>query len=563
MAKKYLSLEEAADRLGVSVDALTELREQGVIRGFADRGSWKFREQEVEEYIRSEEADSTPDIPIVNAPTDDGDSDPASSDSDVRLSFDESLFDDDDDVLSGSDSDVRLAGDSDVSADDEDLEATSVLNLDESEKTSDSDSDVQLVDTDGSSDNISAIPPGDSTDAEIETASANDSLTESDSDVRLAEDSDLLLSDSDSDVRLSEDDNDDLLPELDSDSDVHLVDAGSGMSTDEDSDSDVKLGLDRTDSDIRLVDADSLGDRTEPSLNLPEDSDLKLIDSDTEDPGSGLTLEPSGIELDADESGISLEIDDSGISLEADDSGISLESLDSGASLADDSGITLDAGDSGIALFGDDDDDSGLALEEADMGSTMPMQAIPGAADAMAESGAQTMQMDISDAEQNDSEFELAGLEDDDDDFGTDTSVLMFDDEEDAAGSNATIQAPAADDFAEESFADEEGFDEFEDDFEEEELDDVWDAEEELDDDEFDEGESQVGGFTAPAAARVYSASDAPWGAGWTTAVTFTTLFSVVSAFVGIELVRTMWVWTQPGESGSMLLDTLGGIFGS
>ena len=175
--------------------------------------------------------------------------------------------------------------------------------------------------------------------------------------------------------------------------------------------------------------------------------------------------------------------------------------------------------------------DSGLALEEADMGSTMPMQAIPGAADVMAESGAQTMHMDIPDAGQNDSEFELAGLEDDDDDFGTDTSVLMFDDDEDAAGSSATIQAPAVDDFAEESFADDEGFDEFEDDFEEEELDDVWDAEEELDDDEFDEGESEVGGFTAPAAARVYSAADVPWGAGWTAAVTFTTLFSVVSAF--------------------------------
>ena len=278
--------------------------------------------------------------------------------------------------------------------------------------------------------------------------------------------------------------------------------------------------------------------------------------------GSGITLEPSGIELDAeDESGISLEIDDSGISLEADDSGISLESLDSGASLEDDSGITLDADGSGIALF--EDDDSGLALEEEDMGSTMPMQAIPGAAEALGQSGTQTMHMEIpEDDGQNDSEFELAGLEDDDDDFGTDTSVLMFDDDEASASSSATIQSAPVDDFAEESFADEEGFDDFEDDFEdEEELDDVWDAEDEIDDEEFEQGESQVGGFVAPAAARAYSASDAPWGAGWTTAVTFTALFSVVSAFVGIELVRTMWVWTQPGESGSMLLDTLSGLF--
>jgi len=35
-----------------------------------------------------------------------------------------------------------------------------------------------------------------------------------------------------------------------------------------------------------------------------------------------------------------------------------------------------------------------------------------------------------------------------------------------------------------------------------------------------------------------------------------------LSAFVGIELVRTMWLWTQPGEPASGLLGMLGGMFG-
>ena len=40
MAKKYLSIEEAAGQLGMTVEQLQRFREKGDIRGFADRGSW-------------------------------------------------------------------------------------------------------------------------------------------------------------------------------------------------------------------------------------------------------------------------------------------------------------------------------------------------------------------------------------------------------------------------------------------------------------------------------------------------------------------------------------------
>ncbi len=50
MAKKYLTLEEAARQLGMKPDELVRLRERSEIRGFADRGTWKFRSEDVEEF---------------------------------------------------------------------------------------------------------------------------------------------------------------------------------------------------------------------------------------------------------------------------------------------------------------------------------------------------------------------------------------------------------------------------------------------------------------------------------------------------------------------------------
>lgn len=44
----YLSLEEAAAKLGIPTDRLVELRSQGQVRGFRDGTSWKFPETEIE-----------------------------------------------------------------------------------------------------------------------------------------------------------------------------------------------------------------------------------------------------------------------------------------------------------------------------------------------------------------------------------------------------------------------------------------------------------------------------------------------------------------------------------
>ncbi len=63
MSKKYLSLEEAAQMLGISKDELNRLRERQEIRGFADRGTWKFKHEDIETLLRRRQADSDPEVP--------------------------------------------------------------------------------------------------------------------------------------------------------------------------------------------------------------------------------------------------------------------------------------------------------------------------------------------------------------------------------------------------------------------------------------------------------------------------------------------------------------------
>ena len=620
MAKKYLSLEEAASLLDMTTEQLMKVREQGDIRGFADRGSWKFREQDIDEFQRSRQADSSPDFPIIT-----GDSsssvleepqaaDLSSSDSDVRLFFDESLFDDKGAIgLAASGSDVRLSGDSGPNL--EETESEDELDLSgwgSDAKLSDSDSDVKLVGI-GTHPDIDLSPTvqmADDSDSDVVMVRDTDGdinlsgepghrISDSDSDVRLS------AEDDDSDVQLADDavsgDNDDLaatalIDGIDSDSDVKLMGSEDLLLPDEDSDSDVKLSadLDRTDSDIRLAEQSpaptakrspaapakpSPAPKSKPNrLQFPpDDSDLKLINKgsgvrkDRPDSGISLDVRGSGLGLEADESGISLEMDsgisldadDSGISLESYDSGISLEGFESGTSLKDDSGISLDAGDSGISL--DLDDDSGISMQPDDLGRTVPMQSTSGAKAALSDSTSMTTQFDIpKSTREHDSEFELAGLDDDDDEVGSNTGVLTFEEDE-GLDSSRTVAVPALsgaaakDEVAEEEFEDEESSYDDEEEFEDDGDLDVHDSEE-FEDDNFESGQSQVAGFPVPMRA---GRADVDWGIGTKIMIGISALVSVMCAVVGIELVRTMWLWTQPSGDApvSSILQMIGGAF--
>jgi excisionase family DNA binding protein len=259
-AKKYLSLEEAAKQLGLRTDEVVRLRERGELRGFADRGTWKFKSDDVDECQRRRQPDSNPDVPLM------GDD---FADSALEM-----------DVKSppgpGSDSDVRLVSPSGpLTGSSIDLPVF---------KAGDSDSDVRLVGSQaalnkkGSDSDVKLIKPKDS-DSDVK-------LSDSDSDVRLTggPGSSTVLTDSDSDVRL--------LPARGSDSDVKLLDSSkSGMG---------RMHANPTDS------------------SLIQGGDSALFDDD-----EGITLAgDSGISL-AGDSGISLVMpDDSGIKLSDDSSAL-------------------------------------------------------------------------------------------------------------------------------------------------------------------------------------------------------------------------------------------------
>jgi hypothetical protein len=278
-SKKYLSLEEAAAQLRIHIDELIRMREKGEVRGFADRGTWKFRAEDIEELARRRQPDSSPEVPLI-AEDDEVGQQPTiitkgrgmASDSDVRLVSDDQRKS----KLTGSSAEMVVLPDSDS-----DVRITNDPQLTERS----SDSDVKLV-----------TPKG----------------TDSDSDVR--------LSDSDSDVRLA--------PPGPSDSDVQLVDRGGKKKPG--SDSDVTLlprGAAKKPAKELADDVPLVGASTPDSgLALAADSGIRL----SGDSGISLATD-SGISLQGD-SGISLQ-GDSGIQL-AGDSGIRLD-VESGIRLSD------------------------------------------------------------------------------------------------------------------------------------------------------------------------------------------------------------------------------------
>lgn len=259
--KKYLSLEEAAERLGVSNDQLVRLREDGEIRGFADRGTWKFRVEDVDELARSRQADSSPDVPMLE---------------------------DEAPLPVGEDMSATVLGET-PAADDVGEQPTEIRRSDESD---DSDSDVKLVGADSDSD-ITLAPADDPSGSDSDVKLVTEPMDlGSDSDVKLV--SEPISEGSDSDVQLIEpsqslDDS--------SDSDVALVN----------DDSSVALDLAPDDSEQASVLSDDVGLALETgsSLTLAADSGISL------EADEGITLDTGS------DSGISLDsVGDSGISLE-------------------------------------------------------------------------------------------------------------------------------------------------------------------------------------------------------------------------------------------------------
>lgn len=269
MSKKYLSLEEAAARVGVETAELNRMREKGMIRAFADRGTWKFKEEDVENLARNREFDSDPDLSLapdesrLGMPTGDSSGDLIFSDDDI-LGQQPTIISKGKSSDDSSDSDVRLLF--------EDMPTKAKGGQGKEAKSGDSDSDVKLAGS-GSSGEINR---GSDSDVRLVTDEAPRVKAGSDSDVRL------VSSDSSSDMKI---------PQIDLSTDMPVVvrdDSGSSVLDDDG----ISLAGDS---------AAPLGGDSGISLERPNDSGISLS-------------EESSIILSGD-SGISLAPDDDGISV--------------------------------------------------------------------------------------------------------------------------------------------------------------------------------------------------------------------------------------------------------
>lgn len=537
-SKKYLSLEEAAALLKLRNDELIRFREKGDIRGFADRGSWKFKADDVEEFRRRRQPDSDPDMPIMD---DDDLGERLMSDPELQISSSfENALDDDDEL--GRQATIIRKG-----------------------RESTSDSDVRLVLDDGlkgrltgSSGELPVIDMG-----------------KSDSDVRLVGDSGVKLRpDSDSDVKLVNP----LGLRPDSDSDVKLVSPSglgsiSGLS---DSDSDVRLaplsaarnpsGLgsgNRTDSDITLMPPMS---RSAGSGFGDDALDFNLVD-DGPDASALLDDDDVGIVLPGD-SGIALS-GDSGIQLRKPaDSGILLEGADSG--------IRLSTGDSNIKLGGD----SGFRLAPLggsssknlkgrqardDLGSTAPMLLASGNDDDLNSTSPMLLS---NDDDLGSTDLEMPMLSSDEGGSGTTggrtASIVMFDDDDDATG---TLKKKGGKQSSGNS-----GFD-FDDEADEEleVSDDVLGEDDELedldafdsDDDEFDEsfesGASQLG--FGRRQDKLVVPQEAEWGTGFFLGLLASTFVLMVGALLSVDLLRITWAGSESSVYQGEFIGLFTGLF--
>ncbi len=339
MEQKFVSFEDAIEKLGISAERLHALREGGELRAYRDGKSWKFRTDEIQGMVDSG-------VPEPSPP------------SDVGLVSREELVEAAPIDVDDNDSDLSLVSE-------EELEQAEASPPAKSAEKSDLDLELELDDTD-------SVPGG----SELEPDGLEDTVTAGSSDIDLdlelpeagPSDSILLseetlgesvsgpkstiigkdkLGSADDDLELALDDDDgDVTADV-----LSSQVAGSGVLDDVEKKpgSSAFEGLEELD----------LAEESSPALapekaaegaTPPEASDLQLDDLELE---GGSNMGSTDVPVLEDAAG------------DATGSGSELELASSDDLLASDSGgsdLTLDSGDSGINLISPSD--SGLALDD-------------------------------------------------------------------------------------------------------------------------------------------------------------------------------------------------------
>lgn len=405
---KLIELKEAAEQLGLTPEALTELVDQKKIFGYRDGSSWKFKPTEIERVKGELGADLVDDVVDAVADTLGG---VGLTDEDDMIDVGELELDDE----AGDDADSILISEEELGRSDD---STSSTIIGQASDISSADSDI----------NISAE----------EAASA----AEGGSDLSLSSDDDFgLAPEEDIELGLASDD-DELSLAIDGGSDLSLAD-----------DSDLNLATDAGASDVLAGDSDllSMADggtgaagESGIDLSLADDSGAGLA-------GSSLSLSDSDA-LSLDDSDLSLS-GDSGSGLGADSSlELDLDDDDLLAGSGIGSDITLGASDSGINLS--NPSDSGISLEDVGSGidSTLDSSLELGDDD-MIELEAEPVDAEDATELQTDDEFMLtpvagdADLDEESDDSGSQVIALDSDEFDESA---ATMLVPDDDPLGEE-----------------------------------------------------------------------------------------------------------------
>ena len=575
MAQKLISLEEAAARLGMSVDRLNDLREKHRIYGYRDGSTWKFKEPDVdrlaEELASQPEAELDPDSEeLVDLPldmdehTDDmvllsefelGESEPTSASTIIGKPG----------TQSAEESDIHLVTDADDAR-----RGSSPTTLGRPGEMAADESDIELLTSDDRGPSASSTVLGrpgqmapDDSDVELVTHEDRRGADAGSSDVRLVARSGAGKSDSD-------------VPLVGSESDI-LPDAPTEIRDDVSLEADVlildeassELSIDLGGSDLGLTATSDLGGGSKDA-GASGGSDLSLGGSDLSLGGSDLGLGGSDLGHGGSDVGVGSEPTrpvsvgggESGLALGSDAMDLSLE-----AELALDPGASR-AGAAGSGLLLDDEDASDFAItEESD--DDLVLGGGPGSDITLG-----TADSGISLADPADSGLSLeqpldlggsaTGLADLADDFGL----------SDDSDSEELRDVQAADDFTLTPVVD--GL-----------VDDVDSGSQVIEIDSADDfpglGDSGAGlleaepteaaDFGAPrpiaavpteaaAPAGAVVARESPYTVLNVLSLSLCTVFLALTGMMVADLMRNMWTWSGPYGTNSALMDFLGSTLG-
>jgi hypothetical protein len=589
-SKKFLNADEVAAEFGLDAATLQQFVESGEIRALADRGTWKYRRDELQALLTSG---------MIQPPS-------ASEDGQI-LTFhnpddDVSYIELDEDALAEQATMITKSSPAApeapaaptaepawfVPSDEPEMSAAAEQSSNDSAIDS-----PRIADTELSPETLSAEVPS-------EFARRDDPPTEETSSIADASDSDVKIA---SEYETSRPEDSGILLDFNLDAGATVSSSGSSLRLPQSVPDDVEGAPESAEAD------DSAWDDLTASSG--EESSVVAIAGDADNIHSGeasaaddsavqwVGMTDSSVKLPMEESGILVDegsqvgmtggssvlagsasgvIADSGISLDftQDDSGIA---LDDGRSATDDSGIALSAGDSGISLEGPD---SGLSLTAAEsgisLGSIDESGISIGNARTMADhdlDADRTQTLDLSN-ESDDSAFDInlhdadatAELFLGDDDDADDTSATVVRKGRPAQGSlsaafelddgaevedleisehlDADIDAVLSDDDVDAD--DEEVFEASDDTFSGEEV-------EAIDDDEYLEPEAKS---KKPAGPR-----EPAWGTGMAIGLVACTLFLVANTVILWTGVSTMWNGADAEGPGGTLVQTFGGLLGN